>query len=133
MTTTGFAVSENGARSPLAEMIEVGESGLRSSQYVGQNSTCVGPGCDYPCIWNCTDGKCIDCYTRNRAGDMSPAVRVKRSVAKLNADIVRTIRREHAADPNIPFAHWAKKYEVSRSTIISVVRREFWKHVTEEA
>ena len=132
MITTGMSISTNGTRSQLSDMIDLGPSGDRSPQYLGQNKTCVHVGCVNPCIWKCTDGKCMDCYARNRMGDFSPAVNRNRKRARLTEEQVRTIRVEHAKAPETHLLVWAERYGVDRNTIRDVVEGRSWKWVTTE-
>ncbi len=79
--------------------------------------------CDEPC---CVNPKHLWIGTaRDNARDMTEKRRG--SNKKLNADIVRAIRHDHAA--GVSFRELAMRHSVSPSTIFAVTSRRTWCHV----
>jgi Autographiviridae endonuclease len=67
-----------------------------------------------------------DMVTKGRArGKVAPGE--QNGMAKLTNDVVREIRRRSAAGVN--YSRLASDYDVSKSLICAVVRRQTWKHV----
>lgn len=52
----------------------------------------------------------------------------KNGMAKVTADMVRSIRAQHASG-GASFKHLAALYGVSKYTVVDIVRRRYWKHV----